>query len=98
MKHDTMKYLLATLFLWIGCSLSATATEKEAGSDKNEKAALGTRTSQWLDIQREGRAAGNMLTIPGAEAGPSYQRYMDSFAKPIPDQLLSETPASGGKK
>lgn len=97
MKHDTMKYLVTTLFL-IGCSLSATAAEKEAGSDKNEKTAVGTRTSQWLDIQREGRAAGNLLTIPGAEAGPSYQRYMDSFAKPIPDQLLTETPASGGKK
>lgn len=97
MKHDTMKYLAATLFL-AACSLSATAAEKEAGSDRNEKAAaLGTRTSQWLDMQREGRAAGNLLTIPGAEAGPSYQRYMDSFAKPIPDQLLSE-PASGGKK
>ena len=97
MRHDTMKYLMAMLFL-IGCSFSATAAEKEGGSDKNEKTAVGTRTSQWLEIQREGRAAGNMLTIPGAEAGPSYQRYMDSFAKPIPDQLLSETPASGEKK
>jgi len=98
MKHDTMKYLLSMLLLWIGCSFSATAADAKADGDKSEKTAVGTRTSQWLDIQREGRAAGNMLTIPGAEAGPSYQRYMDSFAKPIPDQLLSETPASGEKK
>lgn len=94
MNHDTMKFLFVTLMLWIGGSLSATAAEEEAGKDKSDKTEVGTRTAQWLELQREGRAAGNLLPIPGAEAGPSYQRYMDSFATPIPDRLYSQTPAS----
>jgi hypothetical protein len=98
MNHDQMKYLCITLLLWIGFSLSATAAETEADNSKRDKAPVGTRTAQWLDIQREGRAAGNMLPIPGEEAGPSHQRYIDSFASPIPDQLLSDTPASSAKK
>jgi hypothetical protein len=98
MNHDRMKYLFITLLLWIGFSLSATAAEEEADQGKNDKTEVGTRTAQWLDLQREGRAAGNMLPIPGAEAGPSYQRYIDSFARPIPEQLYSQTPASSAKK
>lgn len=98
MNHDTMKYLFITLLLWIGCSLSATAAEEAADKGKSDKTAVGTRTTKWLDTQREGRAAGNMLPVPGAEAGPSHQRYIDSFSSPIPDKLLSETPASGAKR
>lgn len=98
MNYDTMKFLCITLFLWIGFSLSATAAEAGEDNSKRAQEAAGTRTAQWLDIQREGRAAGNMLPIPSAEAVPSYQRYIDSFASPIPDQLLSPMPASGAKK
>lgn len=92
MNYGTKKFLCITLFLWIGFSLSATADETEADSGKRAQPAVGARTTQWLDMQREGRAAGNLLTIPGAEAGPSYKRYIDSFANPIPDQLLSQMP------
>lgn len=99
MNHDTMRYLCITLFLWIGFSLSATAAEGEqGGSSRRAQPAVGTRTAQWLDMQRDGHAAGNLLPIPGAEAGPSYQRYIDSFATPIPDQLSSQSPAYGAKK
>ena len=98
MNHDTMKYLFITLLLGIGCSLSATAAEEGADKAKSEQTAVGTRTAQWLELQREGRAAGNMLPVPAAEAGPSYQRYIDSFATPIPEKLYSRTPASGAKQ
>jgi hypothetical protein len=94
-----IRYLCITLFLWIGFSLYATAAEVEQGSSsRRAQPVVGTRTTQWLDMQREGRAAGNLLTIPGAEAGPSYQRYIDSFSTPIPDQLFSQSPAYGAKK
>ena len=107
MKHGTMKVLCVMSFFWIGLPLPAAAAEAAvaaesapaaAGSQENAKIAVGTRTARWLDIQREGRAAGNLLPIPGAEAGPSYQRYIDSFASPIPDKLPSSAPASGAQR
>ncbi len=74
---------------------ASTATSASAGAGapataeggKRAKVEIGARTSQWLDTQREGRSAGNLLPIPGAEAGLSYRRYIESFGKPIPDQL-----------
>ncbi len=98
MNYDTMRYLCITFFLWIGFSLSATAAETEEDISKRAQPVNGVRTTQWLDMQREGRAAGNLLPIPAAEAGPSYQRYIDSFTIPIPDQLSSQSPAYGTKK
>jgi hypothetical protein len=98
MNHDTIRHVLIALLLASGCSLSATAAEEEAGKARSEPTAVGTRTAQWLDLQREGRAAGNTLPVPAAEAGPSYQRYIDSFATPIPETLYSRTPASGAKR
>ncbi|HLY97044.1 MAG: DUF3613 domain-containing protein [Sideroxydans sp.] len=99
MNCDTMRYSCIILSLWIGFSPSATAAEAEHGSSsRRAQPAVGARTTQWLDMQREGRAAGNLLPIPGAEAGPSYQRYIDSFATPIPDQLSSQSPAYGARK
>ncbi len=63
------------------------STQVAANGGKPAKVKVGDRTSQWLDSQREGRNPGNLLPIPGAEAGLSYRRYIDSFGKPIPDQL-----------
>ncbi len=98
MNCEKMKVLGITLFLCLGFSHCAVAEEAEVDSSKNDQLAVGASTTQWLDTQREGRAAGNLLPIPGAEAGPSYQRYIDSFSTPIPDQLYSPTPASGAKR
>ncbi len=99
MKVDSMKFSGITLILWIGLSLSASAAEPEEDSSKHtQQPAVGTSTTEWLDMQREGRAAGNLLTIPGAEAGPSYKRYIDSFATPIPEQLGAEMPGYGVKR
>lgn len=85
-----MKFLCITLSIGIGVPPFATADEAPQPDDKKQEAAqvtVGTRTGQWLDIQREGRAAGNLLPIPGAEAERSSQRYIDSFSRPIPNQL-----------
>jgi len=83
-------------------SAPAAATTSEsapaAGTGERAKVEVGTRTTQWLDAQREGRMAGNPLPIPGAEAGLSYRRYINSFSKPIPDQLLPDTSVSSMQK
>lgn len=98
MNYDTIKLFIVTVLLWGAFSHPAIAAEAEADSGKRAQPAVGRSTTEWLDMQREGRAAGNLLTIPGAEAGPSYKRYIDSFAIPIPDQLSAEMPGYGVKK
>ncbi len=96
MNH-MMKSICMTL-LWFGWVLSATATDVETPSGKRDEVAVGSGTTQWLDTQREGRVAGNMLPIPPAEAGPSYERYIDSFGNPIPGQSPSQMSAPGARR
>jgi hypothetical protein len=84
-----MKFIGITLSVVIGVPSFATADEAPQPDGKKQEAqvTVGTRTGQWLELQREGRAAGNLLPIPGAEAERSSQRYIDSFSQPIPNQL-----------
>ncbi len=98
MNHSMIRILCITLLLSIEAPHFAVAAETEGDNNKEERQAIGTRTTQWLDTQREGRTPGNLLSIPAAEAGPSYQRYIDSFAIPMPDQLPSQSPAYGTKR
>ncbi len=86
MNNGTLRILCIALPLLIA-SHAAVAVEVEGDSGKDERQAIGTHTTQWLNMQREGRAAGNLLTTPAAEAGPAYKRYIDSFSIPIPEQL-----------
>ncbi len=98
MNHTMIRILCITLLIAIEAPQFAMAAETESDNNKEERQAIGTRTTQWLDMQREGRTPGNLLSIPAAEAGPSYQRYIDSFGIPMPDQLLSQSPAYGTKR
>ncbi len=98
MNHTMIRILCITLLIAIEAPHLAMAAEAEGDNNKEKRQAIGTRTSQWLDMQREGLTPGNLLSIPAAEAGPSYQRYIDSFAIPMPDQLLSQSPAYGAKR
>lgn len=56
----------------------------------------------WLELQASGRAASPVARpLPGEIADRSYQRYAESFSKPIPDTLdreefLSEGGGGGG--
>lgn len=75
---------------------AAAGTDGAERDEERDKITVGTRSAQWLDTQRDGRAAGKLLPIPGAEAGRSYQRYIDSFASPIPEKLPAA--ATGAQK
>ncbi len=96
MNHGNLRILCIALPLLIASPHAVVAAEAEGDSGKDERQAIGTHTAQWLDMQREGRAAGNLLTAPAAEAGPAYKRYIDSFAIPIPEQLFES--AYGARK
>lgn len=45
----------------------------------------------WVELQISGRAASPVeRPLPGEMADRSYQRYVDTFSKPIPDTLARE--------
>lgn len=46
---------------------------------------VGSVTRQLFAMQSQGTNAGRALPIPGPEASASYQRYLKSFAHPIPE-------------
>lgn len=58
---------------------------------------VGPATTAWLDLQRSNRAAApEAHPFEGAAASSAYQRYLQSFAKPIPTWFTSVQRSSGG--
>ncbi|WP_246797727.1 DUF3613 domain-containing protein [Burkholderia perseverans] len=58
---------------------------------------VGPATTAWLDLQRSNRAASpEAHPFEGAAASSAYQRYLQSFAKPIPTWFTSVQRSSGG--
>ncbi|WP_242468307.1 DUF3613 domain-containing protein [Burkholderia plantarii] len=58
---------------------------------------VGQATMAWLDLQRSNRAASaEAHPFEGAAASSAYQRYLQSFAKPIPTWFTSVQRSSGG--
>ena len=49
--------------------------------------AVGERTREALALQREGRAAAPTRPMPEPAAKRSYERYLESFSHPIPEQF-----------
>ncbi|MDP3858535.1 MAG: DUF3613 domain-containing protein [Stagnimonas sp.] len=60
------------------------------------KPASGGDTRAWLDLQASGSAAvGAAQPMPGEVADLVYQRYLNSFKYPIPDQFRRQGGGSG---
>lgn len=57
----------------------------EAAAASDHGSAVGAVTRQLLQMQVDGRHAGQRLPTLGAEASASYRRYLDSFNHPIPE-------------
>lgn len=55
-----------------------------------------TQSRLWLQLQSSGAMAGSRYTLPGQAATLVYQRYLDSFSHPIPEQFELEDGDSGG--
>lgn len=90
-------FLAAVLGL---CALSASLpgyTEDAAAQpDQQMKPiVIGSTTENLLQMQREGTSAASLQAISGEVASLSYRRYLDSFAKPMPE--FKETVASSTK-
>lgn len=55
-----------------------------------------TQTRLWLQLQSSAAVAGSRYTLPGQAATLIYQRYLNSFGHPIPEQFeYADTGSSG---
>ena len=71
------------------------AADSAAPPAGSNGAALGADTRAWLQLQASGNAAvGTARPLPGEAADAIYQRYLDSFTHPVPEQF--ERQGSGG--
>lgn len=56
-----------------------------------------TDTQAWLNLQASGSAAPqDERPMPGEIADKVYQRYVDSFGRPIPESLKRDSFATSG--
>lgn len=84
------------LMLALGLPLLAAAADPE----QNQKP--GAQTREWLELQKSGNAVeGAARPMPGEVADKVYQRYVDSFGRPIPesysrDSITGGSGSSGG--
>lgn len=84
-----------TLACVLGLSALALALPGHAEDAATQPIVVGAASERLLDMQREGAYAANLQPIPGEVASRSYRRYLDSFAKPMPE--FKETVASSTK-
>ncbi|MCO5414164.1 DUF3613 domain-containing protein [Ralstonia mojiangensis] len=69
-----------------GSPQNATQAAPNVGSN------MGDATHALLKAQREGTYAGEFVPLRGEQAALAYQRYLDSFSRPMPG--LSQTAPS----
>ncbi|KAF1026535.1 MAG: hypothetical protein GAK40_01242 [Burkholderia plantarii] len=56
---------------------------------------IGPSTESWLELQRSNRAAAEPQPYDGAAATLAYQRYLQSFGKPIPTWFAPQASQGG---
>lgn len=82
------RYLMAiSMLALVSPVLSGSAAETVQGSTAGTD--IGT-TRHWLELQREGEQASPIeRTLPGPIQDRIYQRYLQSFEYPIPENFYS---------
>lgn len=87
-----MKRTIFALALLAG--LPALAAE----APKSGKAPPGAQTREWLELQKRNTPAGRPARpVPGEVADKAYQRYVQSFTHPIPDQFPRDAAGGSGQ-
>jgi hypothetical protein len=74
---------LIVIWLLMGAVLAGDGTDT-VGHGSGE---LGADTRAWLELQRSGRSAAPERSLPGPVASRIYDRYLNSFEHPVPDQF-----------
>jgi hypothetical protein len=83
--------MLRILLLTLVCLGTAFASDTPAPATVDAPAPQATptppATAQWLELQRSGQAAGGAGRLPGDAAERVYQRYLNSFDHPVPENF-----------
>lgn len=83
-RKDTKLILCGLLAL---ASISVGAAEDQAGqpADTRPPIVIGAATEAYLHLQQSGTAAGTLQPIRGEVASRSYQRYLETYTRPMPE-------------
>lgn len=85
-----MKQAFPLLLLILAPALAAQTQTPAQNAAKN-----GAQTRAWIELQASGKAAAPGVPsvnkpVPGEVADKVYQRYVDSFGKPLPESYARE--------
>lgn len=85
-------------YLCCGVLLAASGMAGPASAQSQDDARVGEQTRAWLDLQASGTQASTAeRPMTGELAERVYQRYLDSFTHPIPEQFKREAFTSDGE-
>ena len=74
------------------------AVVQAASAQSQDTQRIGEQTRAWLDLQAGGtQASAAERPVTGELAERVYQRYLDSFTHPIPEQFSRESFTSDGE-
>lgn len=81
-----------------GVFVAAAGLASPALAQGSEEQRIGEQTRAWVDLQASGTQASTAeRPMTGELAERVYQRYLDSFTHPIPEQFQREAFTSDGE-
>ena len=86
-KRFSLTALALLVAVTMGCASNRSEqTEAPSAREQPRQATV----NDWLQKQRSGTVAGSQPTLGGAEMQRIYERYLESFTHPIPEQFEVE--------
>lgn len=73
--------------LWISTAVGASLFAAAAGAADHTAAAVGAQTRAWVKLQESPSGKAAVRGLPGEAADRVYQRYLQSFTRPIPERF-----------
>jgi hypothetical protein len=64
-------------------------------TDSTADGTVNVATRALLKAQREGTYAGQLAPLRGEEAALAYQRYLDTFSRPMPGMTQTQSQSGG---
>lgn len=89
----------ASMVAWLACGpagaqgFSGAEQQSTASTPPNVGSNVNDATRALLKAQRDGTYAGELAPLRGEEAALAYQRYLDTFSRPMPG--MTQTQSSG---